>query len=66
VSFAGGRKPDFKLRIKQRDGDYSTTAGVGWENRDGSISIMLNPCVVLSHADNVFIGLFRIEERSKT
>ena len=56
-----GKKPTHLLKVKQRDGDGKTTVGVGWLNEDGSMSLALNPCVVLSWTDNVMINAFPVE-----
>lgn len=53
--------PQYDLSIKRRDiKDRSTTkAGAGWVNPDGSISIKLNPAVVIDSRDNLLVTLFK-------
>ena len=57
------RRPAYRLSVKSRqpDGGYGVI-GAGWAREDGSISIKLNPCVVLSHSDDVMIFLFPTDE----
>ena len=55
-------KPTHLLKVKEREGEGKTTIGVGWMRTDGSMSVSLNPCVVLSWQDNVIINLFPIED----
>jgi hypothetical protein len=52
--------PTHKLRVKEREGKGTNSIGVGWLNKDGSMRIHLNPCVVLSWTDDVHITLFPI------
>jgi hypothetical protein len=60
----GGRKPDFNLSAKPRDGRPGNKVGAGWINDDGSISIALNVGVTLSWNDDLFLGLFPVEGRA--
>jgi hypothetical protein len=53
-----GRKPTHVLKVKERNGPAKNTIGVGWLNDDGSMSVSLHPCVVLSWHDEVLITLF--------
>jgi hypothetical protein len=58
--------PTHVLKVKERPpGKNTCSIGVGFLNNDGSISIMLNPCVALTSHDNVYINLFPIDERKK-
>jgi hypothetical protein len=59
----GGRKPDFNLSAKPKDGRPGNKVGAGWINDDGSISIALNVGTTLSWNDELFIGLFPVENR---
>lgn len=42
-----GRKPDFRLKVFDKDTEESGEVGAGWLNDDGSISVRLNHWVVL-------------------
>lgn len=55
-----GRKPDFRLKVFDKDTEESGEVGAGWRNDDGSISIRLNGWVVLSQRDlrNQLLTLF--------
>lgn len=44
-----GRRPDYKLGAMLKDSDRrNNNCGVGWLNEDGSIQVMLDPCVILN------------------
>ena len=55
--------PDYQLQVKERGGQGRTVVGAGWVNEAGHITIVLNPCVVLSKRDNVFLTLFPVDRR---
>lgn len=49
------RRPDFDLSVFNKVTEARGKLGVGWEDPDGSITVRLNPCVVISdHTDLVF------------
>lgn len=52
------RTPDYWLKIKEKEGTGDTVAGAAWDNKDGSISIDINPCVVLSRSKDLMLRLF--------
>lgn len=56
-------RPTHKLSVKERNGKNSTTTGVGWLEPDGTITIKLGPCVVLTPKDDVHIKLFPVDRR---
>lgn len=62
MTVEAGRRPTHRLCVKEKNGKGTTLVGAGWEDADGHISIRLNPCVVLSFADDVIITLFPIEK----
>lgn len=45
------RQPDYRIRVSDPETKQRGTAGAAWRNDDGSISIVLDPCVVLSGRD---------------
>lgn len=54
-----GKKPDYDLCVKPKTGEgYNAKVGVAWRDEEGRISIKLNTCAVLSHADDVWISLY--------
>jgi len=56
-----GRKPDYRVGVKTKQGAGKSgqgTIGAAWKEDDGTISIVLNPCVVLRFEDDVVIRLF--------
>ena len=56
---AEGKKPTYRLSIKKREPEKGQgVIGAGWLDEDGTISIVLNPCVVLTSESNVTIKLF--------
>lgn len=54
-----GRRPDYKLGAMLKDSDRrNNNCGVGWLNEDGSIQLMLDPCVILN--GNVTDVMYRL------
>jgi hypothetical protein len=63
----GAKPPTHFLKIKERPpGKAMTQAGRAWLNEDGSMSIQLNPCIVFSSHDDVFITLFPVGTEPRT
>lgn len=61
-----GKKPDYNLTVKLKgDDSYAKQVGVGWKDEFGGISIKLNPCVVISHTDDVWINLYLNKDLSR-
>ncbi len=56
-----GKKPDYSLSAMDKDTDrLKGTVGVAWINDDGSISIRLNPFVILDTREhNLELRLFK-------
>jgi hypothetical protein len=53
------RKPDYTLSVMDKEsGKKLPNAGGAWKNEDGSLSISLNACVVLTSDKNLSIVLF--------
>jgi hypothetical protein len=52
------RKPDYKLKVLNKTTNQSAEIGAGWLNPNGSVSIVLNLCTVLTSDNNVVITLF--------
>ncbi len=42
-------KPDYTLKIFDKSTEGRTYIGAGWKNEDESITIVLNPAVVLNY-----------------
>jgi len=42
-------KPTHRFKILDKDNEWRAEVGVGWQNEDGSISIKLNPGIVLDY-----------------
>jgi len=60
-----GRRPDYILVVKRRDGEDRTYAGAGWTTEHGGISLKLNPCVVLTDREDVWLLLKPNDEKPK-
>jgi hypothetical protein len=62
-----GRKPDFWLKAMNKQYNEKSKVGAGWKNADGSISIDLNPFVVLSApiTTDLVLTLFPIDRSYK-
>ena len=56
-----GRKPDYKLKVKDEKTERWMEVGAAWKNNNGSISVRLNACVVLSERSGVEPVLFPAE-----
>jgi hypothetical protein len=60
------RRPTHCLVVRRKFGkSFGAPIGVGWENDNGWINIKLNPCVVISHSDDVFISLYPNRQQSR-
>ena len=58
------RKPDYRLKVLDKESGKSGQAGAGWKNEDGSISISLDLCIVLPGGNpNLVITLFPADEK---
>lgn len=63
---SAGRRPTHELRVKRRDSADQGVVGVAWQNDNGTFSIKLRPCVVISsNDDDVTILLTKIESGSR-
>ncbi len=59
------RNPDWKLKVKPRNGEKweQNTVGRGWSNDNGTISIQLNTCINIDSRDDVTILLCPLDEK---
>lgn len=58
---SGKKLPDFNVAVMNRENEVRGRVGAAWANDDGSISIALDPFVVLKgngHGDKLSIQLF--------
>jgi hypothetical protein len=53
------KKPTHELKFLNKVTNEKGKLGVGWENENGSISISLNPMVVLTQSNDLVLTLFR-------
>lgn len=53
-----GRSPDYILKVKHKESEDTAKQGAGWLNEDGSITINLDLCCVLTRDKNLLITLF--------
>lgn len=51
-------KPDYFLYAKKKGSKAGAKIGAAWDTDWGSISIKLNPCVVLTDRDDIYINLY--------
>ena len=54
-------KPTHRLKALNKETNAKGTVGAGWLNKDGSISIVLGPCVVLEDRKELVYTLFPID-----
>lgn len=57
------RQPDYRLWAIAEDESSKGTCGAGWLNDDGSVSIKLNPCVVLEQSRGMTIKLYPVDRQ---
>lgn len=50
--------PTHVLKVLNKKTDARSVCGVGWLNKDGSISIQLNPCIIMKQESNLVFTLF--------
>lgn len=53
-------KPTHNLKALNKKTNARTNCGVGWLNEDGSITIVLNPYIVMQPDKDIVINLFPI------
>lgn len=58
-----GRKPDWRFRVLNKETDERGALGAGWSNPDGSITVKLDPCVVMAQEPNLLFTLFPEQKR---
>jgi len=54
----GPKRPTHTIKVKEKEGSAQGEVGRAWLNDDGSLSIQLNPGVVLSWNDGLLITAF--------
>lgn len=59
------RQPDYRLHVKYKSTEETARVGAAWVNPGGSISIRLDPCVVLQRDPDLLITLFPIDKGSE-
>ena len=52
------RKPDWDLKAMVKDTDEKNRVGAAWSNENGSISIVLDPFIVLQSSKQLVLTLF--------
>lgn len=61
-----GKRPTHRLKVMDKTNSRKGNAGAGWMNPDGSISIVLDPCIVLNGNDpNIVIRLWPAEQSTQ-
>lgn len=60
------RRPDYNVSVMNKDTDKKGNIGVAWKKEDGTITIKLNPFVVLDFSENLIVILFPVAPRKKT
>lgn len=58
------RTPDFQLKALRKDTDEKNRVGVGWQNEDGTVSIVLDSFVKLESHPKLILTLFPYEKRT--
>lgn len=55
------RKPDYRVKAMNKETNEKNTIGAAWLNPDRSISMVLDPFIVMSANKNLVITIFPIE-----
>lgn len=58
-------QPTHRLRLLDKESGRGATVGAGWLNKDGHITINLNPGVRLSWDDNVTLTLWPVDPNTE-
>lgn len=58
-------KPTHYLKIMDKINGHKVNAGVGFLNDDESISICINPAIVIQHNNDFVITLFPVNEKRR-
>lgn len=59
-----GRTPEYKLHAMNKRTDEKSKVGAAWLNESGSISIVLDPFIVLAGSKDLVLTLF-VNDRKK-
>lgn len=65
IVVSGGRQPDFTLNALNKATAEKWKVGAGWKNADGSLSVKLNPFVVLTASTDLVLTMFPVNARDK-
>lgn len=57
-------KPTHRLKVLNKRTGKQGTLGGGWLNTDGSVSIVLDPCVVIEQTEDLVFTLFPITDKA--
>jgi len=58
------KKPTYRLKILNKETNTRCNdAGAAWVNKDGSISLVINPGIVLKEDKNLVYNLFLQEDK---
>lgn len=55
---SGGRQPDYDVAYLNKTTSQKGRIGAAWSNPDKTISILLNPCVVVQSGPDTVLTLF--------
>lgn len=65
VKLAPPRKPDFYVRAKHKKSGEQSLIGAAWQNPNGSISIKIDPFVVLQGGADLLLTLFPRDKKQE-
>ena len=55
------RKPDYVVKALNKHTDEKNKVGAAWLNKDGSVSVVLDPFITLTASKSLVITIFPIE-----
>lgn len=67
MTFFKATRPSHRLSVKDTDTGSVAEIGAAWLNEDGSFSVKLNPCVVISYdgLKGKYLSLFPVLEEGE-
>lgn len=51
-------KPDYKLKAMDKRNSRKACLGAAWKNKDGSITIVMDPCCQVEYGNEIVYNLF--------
>ncbi len=59
-------KPTHRLKVLNKRTNTKSELGAGWLNDNGSITLVLNECVVIQHNSELVYTIFPVTKKDET